>query len=301
MNGIIIIDKPKGHTSFDVIAIMRKLAGQRKIGHTGTLDPMATGVLPLLFGKATRAQSLIPDTNKEYIAEFQLGIVTDTQDITGAVLSRTESNIKGQDIQLILPEFTGEIMQLPPMYSAVQKDGKRLYDLARKGIEIERDARPITIHKLELLSFDEQSQAGRLVISCSKGTYIRTLCQDIGEKLGVGATLTGLRRTIACNYSLDDAITLDEARVLSEQGRLSDKLRATDSIFSTLEKVAITDNQTTRFKNGGGLMLSRLKLPSGIKNGNNIRVYSLKDEFLGLGEINGEKEELSVKKLFCEV
>ena len=180
MDGILVIDKPKSYTSFDVVAVMRKLCGEKKIGHTGTLDPMATGVLPILVGKATRCAPFLDDTDKEYEAEFQLGLSTDTQDITGKVVSETPHRVTKADIEAVLPQFRGEIQQLPPMYSAVQIDGKRLYSLARQGIEVERETRPVTIYQCDLLSFDEETQKGTLRIMCSKGTYVRTLCSDIG-------------------------------------------------------------------------------------------------------------------------
>ena len=192
MNGIIVINKPSGFTSFDVVAVMRGIAKTRKAGHTGTLDPMATGVLPILLGNATKAQSLIPDSSKEYIADFRLGITTDTLDITGKIIEEKKSEISEREISDVLPEFTGNIFQIPPMYSAVQKDGKRLYELARQGIEVEREKRKVTIYKLELLEYDEKAQTGRLLTGCSGGTYIRTLIDDIGKRLGCGGVMTAL-------------------------------------------------------------------------------------------------------------
>lgn len=213
MNGILVIDKPKDHTSFDIVAIVRRLSRQKKVGHTGTLDPMATGVLPLLLGTATRAQSLVPDTDKEYVASFQMGVSTDTQDITGTVLSQRKVSVDRARLEDVLPRFRGEILQVPPMFSAVQKNGVRLYDLARKGITVDREARPICIHKLILLEYEEKIGKGTLQVECSKGTYIRTLCHDIGEALGCGAVMTELRRTTACGFSLSDSISLEEARL----------------------------------------------------------------------------------------
>ena len=219
MNGIIVIDKGNGYTSFDVVAKMRRICGEKKIGHTGTLDPMATGVLPILIGNATKAQSLLPESDKEYEATFSFGITTDTLDITGKIISQTESNVKLEDLEAVLPQFRGNIMQLPPMYSAVSKDGVRLYELARKGLITEREARPVTVYKLDLLNFDEQLQSAKIIVKCSKGTYIRSICDDIGQTLGCGAVMTSLRRVTACGYTLDDAITLEKAKELSENGR----------------------------------------------------------------------------------
>ena len=298
MNGIIVIDKENGYTSFDVVAKMRRICGEKKIGHTGTLDPMATGVLPILIGNATKAQSLLPESDKEYEATFSFGITTDTLDITGKVLSQTESNVKSEDLEAVLPQFRGDIMQLPPMYSAVSKDGVRLYELARKGLVTEREARSITVYKLDLLNFDEQLQSAKILVQCSKGTYIRSICDDIGQALGCGAVMTSLRRVTACGYTLDDAITLEKAKELSENGMLEEYLRPTESVFACYPLVKVTEAQAVRFKNGGGLMLSRTDVDDNSENGAYYRVYNSSDVFLGLGYVNKEKEELSVKKQF---
>lgn len=298
MNGIIVIDKENGYTSFDVVAKMRRICGEKKIGHTGTLDPMATGVLPILIGNATKAQSLLPESDKEYEATFSFGITTDTLDITGKVLSQTESNVKSEDLETVLPQFRGDIMQLPPMYSAVSKDGVRLYELARKGLVTEREARPITVYKLDLLNFDEQLQSAQILVKCSKGTYIRSICDDIGQALGCGAVMNSLRRVTACGYTLDDAITLEKAKELSENGMLEEYLRPTESVFACYPSVKVTEAQAVRFKNGGGLMLSRTDVDDNSENGAYYRVYNSSDVFLGLGYVNKEKEELSVKKQF---
>ena len=298
MNGIIVIDKENGYTSFDVVAKMRRICGEKKIGHTGTLDPMATGVLPILIGNATKAQSLLPESDKEYEATLSFGITTDTLDITGKVLSQTESNVKSEDLEAVLPQFRGDIMQLPPMYSAVSKDGVRLYELARIGLVTEREARPITVYKLDLLNFDEQLQSAQILVKCSKGTYIRSICDDIGQALGCGAVMTSLRRVTACGYTLDDAITLEKAKELSENGMLEEYLRPTESVFACYPLVKVTEAQAVRFKNGGGLMLSRTDVDDSSENGAYYRVYNSSDVFLGLGYVNKEKEELSVKKQF---
>lgn len=298
MNGIIVIDKENGYTSFDVVAKMRRICGEKKIGHTGTLDPMATGVLPILIGNATKAQSLLPESDKEYEATFSFGITTDTLDITGKVLSQTESNVKSEDLEAVLPQFRGDIMQLPPMYSAISKDGVRLYELARKGLVTEREARPITVYKLDLLNFDEQLQSAQILVKCSKGTYIRSICDDIGQALGCGAVMTSLRRVTACGYTLDDAITLEKAKELSENGMLEEYLRPTEGVFACYPSVKVTEAQAVRFKNGGGLMLSRTDVDDNSENGAYYRVYNSSDVFLGLGYVNKEKEELSVKKQF---
>jgi len=301
MNGVIVIDKPQDFTSFDVVAVMRRLCGEKKIGHTGTLDPMATGVLPLLLGKATRAASLLDDTDKEYEAGFRFGYATDTQDSTGKTVKESDARVTKEDIEAVLPYFRGNILQLPPMYSALQKNGQRLYTLARQGIEVERDERPITIYQLVLNDFDESNQSGSLTIRCSKGTYIRTICADIGEKLETLGVMTSLRRTQAAGFRLSDAVTIDEARELSAQGTLEQKVQPSETLFSSHEALHITQAQAQRFQNGGGLNLNRTSiLPLNWKEGLIFRVYSPEDMFLGLGAVELEKAELSVLRLFCE-
>lgn len=300
MNGVLIIDKPQDFTSFDVVAVMRRLCQERKIGHTGTLDPMATGVLPLLLGKATRAASLLEDTDKEYIAGFQFGVETDTQDSTGKVMRQSEAKVTKEQLLAVLPRFTGDIMQVPPMYSAVSKNGQRLYKLARQGIEIERDSRPITIEKLIVNEFDETTQTGSLTVGCSKGTYIRTLCADIGAALQSLGIMTSLRRTRAAGFSLSDSVSLEEARRLSAEGTLEQRALPVERLFETYEALTVTAAQAARFCNGGGLSLERTGLSQQQKTDCNIvRVYSPDRIFLGLAKVNLEKAELSILKLFC--
>lgn len=298
MNGILIIDKPTDFTSFDVIAIVRGCMHERKTGHTGTLDPMATGVLPVLLGSATKAQELLPDTDKEYIAEFRFGMTTDTLDITGKVLSTSDIKVTREQLEKVLPEFRGDIMQKPPMYSAVYKDGVRLYELARKGIEVEREERPANVSLLELTDFDEDAQCGSIKISCSKGTYIRVICDDIGRLLGCGCVMTSLKRTRACGYTLDDAVTLAKLRELAPLGQAESLVKPVDSIFAHLRSVKISEKQTVRFKNGASLMLSRLSSIKNTDDGELFRVYGYDGEFLGLGMTDMEKQSLTVRKRF---
>lgn len=287
MNGILVIDKPKEFTSFDVIAVVRRITGQRKAGHTGTLDPNATGVLPVLLGSATKVQNLILNHNKTYEAKFSLGLTTDTLDIWGEVVSRCVSHHKKADLIEILPVFTGEIEQIPPMFSAVQKNGQRLYDLARKGIEVEREARKVTVYRLELLNFDEETQEGRLLVECSKGTYIRTIIDDIGKRLGCGAVMTELRRTEACGFSLEDSITLDKAKQLAQNGELRKYVRSVESMFAQCGYVAVTDSQAKRFSNGGALDISRTYLARvNVQDKDIYRVKTKDNRFLGLGIVD---------------
>ena len=297
MNGVLVIDKPERFTSFDVIAVVRKLTGQRRTGHTGTLDPNATGVLPVLLGSATKAQDLIPDHDKAYVADFRLGLTTDTLDIWGKALSQTEPHISREALLSLLPSFRGEITQIPPMYSAVKHNGRRLYDLARQGVEVERKARQVTVYSLELTDFDEATQCGRLELSCSKGTYVRTLIDDLGRALGTGAVMTALRRTKACGFSLDDCVTLDRLRELSENGETGSLLRPVDRLFDIYPELKISEAQAKRFSNGGSLDLLRTSLRGSFPaEGAVFRVYDPSQDFLGLGKT--ESGELKIVKLF---
>ena len=299
MNGVLLIDKPKEFTSFDVIAVVRGLTGQRKAGHTGTLDPNATGVLPVLLGSATKAQDLIPNHDKKYIADFKLGMTTDTLDIWGKELTKTESDITAEQLSAALDDFRGEIWQLPPMFSAVQKNGQRLYDLARKGIEVEREKRKVTVYSLTLLEFDRKTQCGKLEVFCSKGTYVRTIIDDVGAKLGVGAVMTGLRRVEACGFSIDDCLTLDELRELKEQGELSRALRSAESLSSDYPALYISPMQAKRFSNGGALDISRTALRE--KDPADKQIFRVRENtsgFLGLGIFSKEKNQIKIYKLF---
>lgn len=299
MNGVLTVDKPEGFTSFDVIAVVRKLTGQRKTGHTGTLDPNATGVLPVLLGSATKAQDIIPNHDKTYEAEFRLGFTTDTLDIWGQQTASFSKTADAEQVEQALRPLRGDIMQVPPMYSAVKKDGKRLYDLARQGVEVERKARPVTVYRLTLDRFDEEQQTGSLTVSCSKGTYIRTLIDDMGSALGTGAVMTALRRTQACGFSVEDCLTLEQIRERAADGTLGDAVRSTESLFACYCAVAVSDAQAKRFQNGGALALER----TGLKNKTDIdktvfRVKTRDGEFLGLGRADLAEGLLKIEKLF---
>lgn len=225
LNGVLLIDKPKEFTSFDVIAVVRRLTGQKKLGHTGTLDPNATGVLPVLLGTATKTQDLILNHDKSYTAEFQLGKTTDTLDIWGTVTGECESSVTEKQLRRVIPNFTGEIEQIPPMYSAIKIGGKKLYELARRGEEVERKPRPVTIYELEVVE-QTAPDAFTLRIRCSKGTYVRTLCHDIGRALGCGGCMSALRRTMAAGFTLADAVTLERVQLEGES-----LLQPVDSLF----------------------------------------------------------------------
>lgn len=245
-NGVIIVDKPQGWTSMDVCAKLRGIFHEKRVGHAGTLDPMATGVLPVFLGRATRAVEFAAESAKEYHAVLRLGSVTDTQDITGTVLETRPVSVTAAEIEGVLPQFRGEIAQIPPMFSAIKVDGRKLYDLARKGKEVERKPRLVTIHALEL-----GEQIGdtdfRLRVMCSKGTYIRTLCHDIGAALGCGGTMAELRRTAAAGYTLEQAVTLEEIQRAEDPAAL---LAPVDSCFSHLPARVLTGAQAKCVRNG---------------------------------------------------
>ncbi len=266
-NGIIIIDKPADWTSMDVCAKLRGILKTKKIGHAGTLDPIATGVLPVFVGKATKAVEFAEKGKKEYIAGLYLGITTNTEDTGGEVLARSEVTVTRADLEAILPRFTGEISQIPPMYSAIKIGGKKLYELARKGVEVERKARQITIEELEIL--EQISHEEYLIrVVCSKGTYIRTLCHDIGAALGCGAAMSSLRRTMAAGFTISQAVTLEEVQEKGEELLLD-----VDSYFAPYPSYIVPDERAeSRVRNGNFI---ETELPEGM-----YRVYSREGEFL---------------------
>ncbi|MBE6737479.1 MAG: tRNA pseudouridine(55) synthase TruB [Ruminococcaceae bacterium] len=301
MNGVIVVNKPEDFTSFDVVAVMRKICNERKIGHCGTLDPNATGVLPVLLGRAAKAQDILPNHDKTYIAEFVLGKVTDTLDVWGEVQREEKTSIKKEKLLSVLPDFTGEIEQIPPMFSAVQINGQRLYDLARKGIEVERKPRKITVYSLELLDFDEETQRGKLKVACSKGTYIRTLIDDIAKRFCMGGCMTSLVRSEACGFSIDKAYTLDELRALSEKCEIEKALLSIESLFVRYEEIFLSDAQSKRFANGGALDVNRIrKKPETLADGGIYRIKSQNNTFMGLGIYKAETSEIKVYKQFAD-
>lgn len=295
--GIICVNKPQGFTSFDVIAKMRGILKMKRLGHAGTLDPMATGVLPVFAGRATKACDILPDHDKTYEAGFRLGITTDTQDVTGTVTKERPANVTLEQIKNTLESFRGEIMQVPPMYSAVSVGGKRLYDLARKGIEVEREARPITVYCLEITEFDESAQSGTLKISCSKGTYIRTLINDIGEALGCGGIMTSLVRTAACGFTLADCVTLEQLQAIANGGGdFSSASRPIESVFEGLPSVRLSPVQERMYRNGVKLSLEKIKISG---EGSPIKVYG-ESGFIGTALPDRENGILRVHKNFCQ-
>lgn len=294
MTGFIFLDKEEGITSFIAAAKMRRIFSEKKAGHTGTLDPMATGVLPIALGHATRFIELIPSHDKAYRATFILGKTTDTLDITGTVLSEKEVTATKEEVEKALSKFRGEITQLPPMYSAIKKNGVRLYELARQGIEIERESRQVTIYSLSLVSADEEKNEYVIDVECSSGTYIRSLISDIGEELSCGAVMTALRRTKANGVSIDRCYTVSELEKMKEEGRLSEAVTRVDE-FVSYHKLKVSAPQARRFSNGGELDTNRF---GGKKDPGLYLVYSPENEFLGVGEIDSESTVLAPKRVY---
>lgn len=295
MNGIIIVDKPKGFTSFDIVAKLRKKLNQRKIGHMGTLDPMATGVLPILLGDTAKFQIFANNNNKSYKAKIKFGITTDTLDITGQVLSTHRVDITKQDLKNVLYKFLGEIYQIPPMFSAIKKCGVKLYDLARKGVSVDREKRKIFIKDIKIINFDSENDEAEILVDCSKGTYIRTLCDDIGRALGCGATLSELRRTSSNGFDEIDSTALMEIIDMSLEDIFKKCVLPTERLFETFPTAYITPNQSIRFRNGGALMTERVKFDD-IPQNDVIYKVSCNEEFIGLGKIDEMSHELKVLK-----
>lgn len=286
MNGIVIVDKPQGWTSQDVTARLRRVYATRRIGHGGTLDPMATGVLPVFVGRATRGVEFFEHAEKTYETVLLLGRTTDTQDVTGATLAEKAVHLSPADIEKVLPRFRGDILQVPPMYSALKVNGKKLYELARKGQEVERQPRPITVFELTNLGFDGTRLSLR--VRCSKGTYIRTLCRDIGEALGCGGCMEALRRVRAGEYGIEDAVPLEQ---LLESETPERYLRGLDTMFAHCPAVTLTPNQEKRCRNGNPFSSP---LPQGT-----YRAYSQSGEFLMLAKV--EDGVMTTIKSFFEV
>ena len=286
MNGIVIVDKPQGWTSQDVTARLRRVFATRRIGHGGTLDPMATGVLPVFVGRATRGVEFFEHAEKTYETVLRLGLTTDTEDVTGETLTTAVPSFTGERLQEVLESFRGEILQVPPMYSALKVNGQKLCDLARKGRTVERQPRPITIHELTLL--DRTEETLRLRVRCSKGTYIRTLCKDIGEALGCGGCMAELRRVTAGEYGIDEAVPL---QTLLEAEEPEKYLRPVDTMFRDLPAVTLTENQEKRCRNGNAFSV---KLEEGT-----YRAYGKDGAFLMLAKV--EDGVMSTVKSFFEV
>lgn len=332
-NGIVNIYKPAGFTSFDVVAKCRGIFGMRKIGHTGTLDPDAVGVLPICMGNATKVIDLLTDYDKEYIAELILGYATDTQDDSGQVMGFSQDNceragkLSAEEIERAIKSFVGDYMQVPPMFSALKVNGQKLYDLARKGIEVERKARPVVIHEIEILDFckasrrttdvyeavTDENKAGelsfnssvcydgelpvvRMRVRCSKGTYIRTLCDDIGKKLSVDGTMLSLKRSKVGPFVLENSFSLDQLQNLKDSGELATCVASVDSLFDAYEKLTVTDEGLKALQNGNKLPLRMVN--EHIKQAGHFRIYRPDGSFAAIYTLEDEGKVLSPVKMF---
>lgn len=287
-SGVLLVNKPAGFTSFDVIAKLRGILHERRLGHTGTLDPMATGVLPVLVGTATKASDILPENEKSYRAGFVLGKATDTLDITGTVTETSDKKASKQDVEAALEGFRGTISQLPPMYSAVSVNGRRLYDLARQGIEVQRTPRTVEVYSITLDDFDREAGEGTLSISCSKGTYIRSIVDDLGRALGTFAVMTSLVRTSSQGFKLADCMTLDEIQACEG---IESRIIPADRLFECYPKLVLSEKQTVMYKNGVRLDPKRVQ---GAQDAGIYRVYG--GEFLGLCKV--EDSEMVIYKNF---
>lgn len=292
MTGIICLDKPRDMTSFMAVKKASRILGVKKAGHTGTLDPMATGVLVIMLGHCTRFIELLPEHKKSYTARVKLGLTTDTLDITGEILTQNDVNVTEEQLLKVAEQFKGEILQTPPMYSALKKDGERLYDLARKCVETERESRKITIEKLEIYDFDGIEFS--MDVTCSAGTYIRSLCDDIGKVLGCGAVMTELRRTQANGFGIENAVTLEELEKLVSEKNEESVITSVEKALMSYPEITVTSPQANRFHNGGALSFERLH---GNYSVGIYRVYSPERKLLGLGEILTEKGDLTVRRV----
>lgn len=289
MNGIILVDKPQDWTSHDVVAKLRGVLHERRIGHSGTLDPLATGLLVVFVGRATRAVEFAEADSKEYLAGLRLGVSTDTQDITGNIVAESAALPDEAALREALGRFIGDVEQIPPMYSAIKLGGKKLYELARRGESVERAPRKITVSAIDIAGRDGDDYI--LNISCSKGTYVRTLCSDIGEALGCGACMSSLRRTRAGVFSVDDAHSLADIEAAVREGRLSDIILPVDTLFASFPKLTVSQSAAKRLKNGNIIKISA--------EDGEYKVYSDSDEFLLLGRV--ECGKLKTIKSFYEV
>ena len=292
MDGIINIYKERGYTSHDVVARLRGILHIKKIGHTGTLDPEAVGVLPCCIGKGTKLVDMIADRSKEYEAVMRLGVTTDTEDMTGNILSTSNVDVAKENIEEAVASFVGEIDQIPPMYSALKVNGKKLYELAREGVTIERKPRRITIEGIDIINIDLPLVT--MKIGCSKGTYIRSLCRDIGEKLGCGAAMESLVRSRVGVFNIEDAIKLDEVEKLVDEGKIEDYIKSVDLMFSDIPKVVINEELNKKADNGNSFYKNELNV-----NYEEIRVYKQDGTFIGIYKyVKGERLYKPVKLFF---
>ena len=299
IHGVININKEKGYTSHDVVAKLRGIVGQKKIGHTGTLDPDATGVLPVCLGKATKLCDMLTDKSKTYETIMLLGKTTDTQDISGSVLS--ESSVESIDedaVKKCIGEFVGDYLQVPPMYSALKVNGKKLYELARQGIEVERKARPVVIHEIKILEI--ALPRVRMEVSCSKGTYIRTLCHDIGLKLGCGACMEELIRTKVSCFEISDSLTLGQVQELKEAGKIEEILVPIDAMFSEYEAVTLKKEFASFAYKGNIILPKHIHEKLELVDGKNVRVYDEDGRFIAIYAFDKTKRTFQIVKMFFD-
>lgn len=296
INGILNVYKEAGYTSHDVVAKLRGICRQKKIGHTGTLDPEAVGVLPVCLGSGTKLCDMLTDKSKEYEAVLLLGQVTDTQDVTGTVLEEHEVTVDEEQAVEAIRSFVGAYEQIPPMYSALKVNGKRLYELARAGKEVERKGRPVEIHSIEILSVSLPEITFR--VACSKGTYIRTLCHDIGQKLGCGGTMKSLKRTRVGIFTIDGALKLSQLEELAAQGRLEEKVIPVEAMFTELPALTVKDAFARLIENGNAFYPGQAEESVRTPDGGQVRVYDRKGRFYGIYAFSEEKERYQPVKMF---
>ena len=290
MNGVIVINKPYGKTSHDAVNFIRRLTGIKKVGHTGTLDPIATGVLPICVGSATKAAELLTASKKAYRAELVLGMTTDTLDADGEILTEQPVHCTEEKIKRVIAGFVGNIKQIPPMYSAIKRDGKKLYELAREGKTVQREPREVTIYGIEIESIDLIQGRVTIYVECSKGTYIRSLCDDVGAALGCGAYMNSLERTKSGDFDIKDAHTFSELEKMKEQNTLSDVLIPVDRLFSELKAVKVDERQKSFIINGVRVRYR------GLSENESYRVYDLQGNFLCISKCI--EERLTLEKSF---
>lgn len=295
--GVLLINKPKEWTSFDVCGKLRGMLHTKKIGHTGTLDPMATGVLPILVGKAARAADILPESGKQYRAHFKLGLDTDTQDITGKVLDEDSTPVTRAQLEEALDGFIGEYMQTPPMYSAVKVGGKKLYEYAREGREIKREPKRRYVDFITLESYDEAAREGVMSLSVSKGTYIRTLIADAAARLGTSGVMTALERTKANGFDIGQCMTIEQAQALADEGRLYERLMPLSEIFGGLQKVRLSPKHTALYKNGVKLRPQQAGIVS-FDEESRYLIYSDDGQLISVAYIDAEKNELRALRNF---
>ena len=299
IHGVLNVYKEKGYTSHDVVAKLRGIVGQKKIGHTGTLDPDATGVLPVCLGKATKLCDMLTDKDKTYETVLLLGQATDTQDISGNVLETNETEkLTKEQVTEVIEGFVGAYEQIPPMYSALKVNGKKLYELARQGIEVERKARTVRIHKIHIKEIDLPRV--RMEVTCSKGTYIRTLCHDIGQKLHCGGCMEELVRTRVSRFRIEESFTLEQITQLKDEGKLKDILVPIDEMFSQYKKVVVKEKNVSLVYNGNPFFREQAEKVTDLSDEESVRVYDSQDRFIGIYNYNEERKMFKLIKMFFD-